>query len=205
MSYSSCLADARGDLILDTSVIINLSASGVAAEVLGALPHRRWMVDMAAAEVRRDSRNGRSDVDVLSGLTAQGSVNIVTLDQAGLHVFESLVVALDDGEAATIAAAVRQQAVAVIDERKARRICAEEFPDIAHATSIDVFSHPAVVQILGANRLADAVHAALKQARMSVRPDQRDWIIELIGNERAAECSSIPGPRAGASNRNRRT
>lgn len=195
MSYSSCLADVGCDLILDTSVIINLSASGVAVELLRALPHQRLIVDIAAAEVRVDCRNGRSDVDVLTELTSYGSMNVVALDEPGLRIFEKLVVSLDDGEAATIAAAVRRQGAAVIDERKARRICGEEFPDVTRATSIDLFSHPRVLDLLGRDRLADAVYAALKDARMSVRSDQRDWIIRLIGSDRAAACSSIPASR----------
>lgn len=194
MIYSSCLAEISGDLILDTSVIINLSASGVAAEVIRALPCSVLIVDVAVTEVRLDGRNGRSDADALSHLTSQGAAGIVTLDARGMEIFEKLVVSLDDGEAATIAAAVGRRAVVVLDERKARRICADEFPDIVQATSIDLFSHPAVAEHLGNDGLAEAVHSALKNARMSVRADQRDWIVNLIGEERAAECSSLPAP-----------
>jgi len=195
MSYSSCLANVSGELVLDTSVIINLSASGVATDVLQALPARVLVVDIAAAEVRQDSRNGRSDVDLLAGLTAASAVSLVTLDSKGMEIFEKLVLSLDDGEAATIAAAVGRKAVVVLDERKARRICKEEFSEISQATSIDIFSHPAVVEHFGNDRLGDAVHRALKEARMGVRTDQRDWIIGLVGEERAEKCSSIPAPK----------
>jgi predicted nucleic acid-binding protein len=192
MSFSSCLAESDGDLVLDTSVFINLSASGAAAQILEALPNNIFMVDIAAREVREDSRNGRSDADTLQKLTHPPALEIITLDEHGLALFESLVLALDDGEAATIAAAVGRDAIPVIDERRARKICGEELPATLQASTIDLFSHPAVVSALGKDGLADIVNAALQNARMHVRVDQRDWIIELIGCERAAGCTSIP-------------
>lgn len=192
MSFSSCLAESDGDLVLDTSVFINLSASGAAAQILEALPNNIFMVDIAAREVREDSRNGRSDADILQKVTHPPALEIITLDERGLALFESFVLALDDGEAATIAAAVSRDAIPVIDERRARKICGEELPGTLQASTIDLFSHPAVVRALGKDALADIVHAALKNARMHVRVDQRDWIIELIGCERATGCTSIP-------------
>lgn len=196
MSFSSCLAESNGDLILDASVFINLSASGVAAQVLHAIPNRILMVDVAAGEVREDSRNGRSDNDMLQELLARPALEIVKLDAQGLAVFESLVLALDDGEAATIAAAAGRRAIPVLDERRARRICAAELPEIPQASTLDIFSHPAVDKALGTDNLANAVHAALQCARMHVRADQRDWVVALIGSERAETCNSIPRARA---------
>lgn len=196
MSFSSCLADADGDLVLDASVFINLSASGAAAQVLHALPNRIVMVDVAAGEVREDNRNGRSDGDTLQELIGPAGLEIVKLDESGLALFESLVLALDDGEAATIAAAAGRRAIPVLDERRARKICAEELPNTVQASTLDLFSHPAVERTLGTENLAEAVHAALQNARMHVRVDQRDWVVALIGGERAAGCSSIPRARA---------
>jgi hypothetical protein len=192
MSYSSCLADGSVDLILDASVFINLSASGAADAILRALPQCSHMVDIAASEVQADARNGRSDNGTLQALVGSPKLGLVKLDESGLAVFEKLVLVLDDGEAATIAAAVSRRAVVVLDERKARRVCAEEFPDILQASTIDLLAHPAVAEAFGRNRLADAIHAALENARMQVRNDQRDWIVDMVGVDRAASCRSIP-------------
>lgn len=192
MSYLSCLADITVDLILDASAFINLSASGVADEILAALPQRSHLVDIAASEVQTDVRTGRSDNGTLQALIGSPKLGFVKLDESGLALFEQLVLVLDDGEAATIAAAVSRRAVVVLDERKARRICAEEFPEVLQASTIDLLAHPAVAGTLGRDRLADAIHAALENARMQVRSDQRDWIVGLIGVDRAAGCRSIP-------------
>ncbi|MBK6702843.1 MAG: hypothetical protein IPG56_03050 [Caulobacteraceae bacterium] len=106
MSYSSCLAECDTDLLLDASVFINLSASGAASAILQALPHRALIVDVAASEVRVDSKTGRSDSDTLQELLASpATLDTVTLDANGLVLFENLVLELDDGESATIAAA----------------------------------------------------------------------------------------------------
>lgn len=196
MSYSSCLVDVSADLILDASVFINLSASGVAKDILRLLPQRSHMVDVAVSEVRVDSKTGRSDSQILQELLNPSMLGILQLDENGLAFFERLVLALDDGEAATIAAAASRCSVVVVDERKARRICSEEFPETFQASTVDIFAHPSIGQELGRNKLADAVHAALRQARMHVRSDQRDWVVDLIGVDKAAECRSIPRAKA---------
>lgn len=193
MSYSSCLADRDADLLLDASVFINLSASGAASAILQALPNRVLIVDIAAGEVRVDAKTGRPDGDTLQELLASPQIlDSVTLDANGLALFESLVLELDDGESATIAAAANRSAIAVLDERRARKICGAQLPDVVQASTLDLFAHPAVERALGRDGLADAVHAALQYARMHVRADQRDWVVDLIGRERAAECNSIP-------------
>jgi len=195
MSYSSCLADSTADLILDASVFINLSASGAAAVILNALPQRALMVDVAALEVQLDNRTGRSDNDTFQGLVGPPTLDLIKLDESGSALFEKLVLVLDDGEAATIAAAATRRAFVVLEERKARRICAQALPATPQASTLDLFAHAAVTRELGRNRLSEAVHAALQNARMRVRADQRDWVVDLIGGERALGCSSIP--RAG--------
>lgn len=193
MSYSSCLADRDADLLLDASVFINLSASGAASAILQALPNRVLIVDIAAGEVQVDAKTGRSDGDTLQELLASAQIlESVTLDTNGLALFESLVLALDDGESATIAAAATRRAVAVLDERRARKICGEQLPDVVQVSTLDLFAHPAVERTLGREGLAEAVHAALQNARMHVRADQRKWVIDLIGRDRALQCTSIP-------------
>jgi predicted nucleic acid-binding protein len=99
---------------------------------------------------------------------------------------------VDDGEAATIAYAVESDAVAILDDRKAIRICATRYPQVPLGSTVDLFSHPSVIGALGKTSLADAVFAALQQARMRVLPHHMDWVIALIGQERARMCPSLP-------------
>jgi hypothetical protein len=110
--------------------------------------------------------------------------------------FKSLVIgdavdALDDDEAATLAYAADTAAIALADERKASRICKVRYPEVRIGGTVDLFTHPAVRTSLGP-ALGDAVYSALQQARMSVLARQIDWVVDLIGRDRASECSSLP-------------
>lgn len=184
-------------LVLDTSVCINVNATGSAGDILGSLPHELSIVDIVAEELANGSIKGRTDADQTQELVKAGLIEVVRLGTVGLHHFEQLVSGraeetVDDGEAATIAFAAEVGAVALIDERKATRICVERFADLRLATSVDVLAHPSVQAFLGRHALAEAVYNALQNARMSVQEHHLDWVVTLIGCERAACCSSLP-------------
>jgi predicted nucleic acid-binding protein len=134
---------------------------------------------------------------LLGELVAARVVEVVELDDSsGVH-FERLVVGaaamtLDDGEAATIAYAYGHHAVAIIDERKATRLCAEMFPSLRVGSTVDILAHPSVEQRMGKSMLAEAVFNALQIGRMRVFPRNVAWVVKLIGQERAAKCASLP-------------
>ncbi|MGC1561791.1 MAG: hypothetical protein WA820_18345, partial [Bradyrhizobium sp.] len=96
------------------------------------------------------------------------------------------------GEAATIAHALEAMGVAVIDERKARRICEQKFPDLQLAATMDILSHPDVERALGQEVVSGAVFNALQNARMRVTSSYLPWVVELIGESRATLCKSLP-------------
>lgn len=127
----------------------------------------------------------------------KGLIKIKSLGPSGLVHLESMVVGsatntLDDGEAATIAHALEEGTIAVIDERKAIRICNERFPKLELRSTVDIFSHPKVTHALGQRQLANALFKALQDARMRVLPNQVKWVVNQIGAERAAQCLSLP-------------
>lgn len=186
-----------GSLVADTSTVINLNASGRAAAVISALPHRIAVVDVVPGELANGRANGRRDADMFDDLVRAGIVDLVSLDGAGAQHFEELVVGpaaqtLDDGEAATIAYAAVIGAVAIIDERKALRICGERFPTLRTGCTVDLFAHPAVRKALGASALAEAVFNALHNGRMRVPPHHIAWVVGLIGRDRVGLCTSLP-------------
>ena len=145
-------------------------------------------------------RTARSPVDDDARLKEWISTGIVAeekLDAAAETVFERLVAGpagetLDDGEAATIAHAIGRAGVAVVDERKANRICTERFAQLEIASTVDLMLHPLVVESLGAVALADALFQALVGARMRVLPRNMDQVLDLLGPEKAALCRSLP-------------
>jgi predicted nucleic acid-binding protein len=184
-------------LIADTSVVINLNATGCAADILQALPHKMVIVDIIKGELELGRRRGRRDAQLMAELIASKRIDVVTLGEVGLGHFEQLVVGpaaetLDDGEAATLACALELGGTAVIDERKALRICSSRFAGLATASSLDLLGHAEVCKALGPDRLAEAVFLALRDARMRVFERHLDWVIELIGRDRASQCPSLP-------------
>ncbi len=170
-----------------------------------ALPNRVAVVDIVSGELEegKQRKPRRQDADLLKKLVDAGHVEIVRLDAKGEEYFEQLVVGaaqmtLDDGEAATIAYAVANNGIALIDEKKANRICAQRFPELRLACTVDIFMHPNVQSELGKEVLVDTVFNALCHGRMRVFPHHVEWVIELIGVERVRMCTSLPGQVRGA-------
>ena len=203
MGSLSSLTDAQALLVADASTIISVNATGCSKRVIKALPNRVAVVDIVSGELEEGRQKKRQDADLLKKLVDGGHVEIVRLDAKGEEYFEQLVVGaaqmtLDDGEAATVAYAVANSGIALIDEKKANRICAQRFPELRLACTVDIFMHPDVQSELGREVLADTVFNALCHGRMRVFPQHVDWVIELIGVERAHLCTSLPGPVRGS-------
>jgi predicted nucleic acid-binding protein len=197
MVSRSNLTDAEAILVADASVVISVNATGNGKQIIKALAKRLVVVETVLGELEGGRQKKRTDADLLKKLVDEGQVEIVELDPAGEAHFEQLVVGpaqstLDDGEAATIAHAVAVNGVALIDERKANRICAERFPQLKIASTVDIFLHPNVQAELGNEALADAVFNALCNGRMRVPPQHVWWAVKVIGAERARLCVSLP-------------
>jgi hypothetical protein len=84
------------------------------------------------------------------------------------------------------------QAIAVIDERKAKRICRAWYPGLVVASTVDLLALDSVTKALGEEQLAEATYNALSTARMRVLPEHIDWVVNLIGAERTVLCTSLP-------------
>lgn len=197
MGSSTTLTDPVARLVADASTVINLIATGSARDIIAALPNRIAVVDVVLGELETGRARGREACDHLKELASSGALEIVELGDDALPHFENLVIGpavttLDDGEAATIAYALAHSSLALIDERKATRICRERFPNLRLACTIDVLIHGDVQQRLGRALLADAVFRALRDGRMRVLSHHLAWVIGVIGEQRAAQCPSLP-------------
>jgi predicted nucleic acid-binding protein len=206
MRSPTFLADSSRPLVADASTVINLIATGCASTIIPSMPNRILVVDVIPGELDTGRARGRKDADRLQELVAAGHLDIVALNDAGWQHFEGLVAGpavetLDDGEAATIAYALENRGTAVIDENKATRLCGIRFPDLRLVSTVDILLHPKVRAELGEQGVGDAVFAALRGARMRVFPHHHEEVIHLIGQERAAQCLSLPrGLRAAVQN-----
>jgi predicted nucleic acid-binding protein len=197
MRLLSCLTNSASVLIADTSAVINLNATGCAPQILRALPNKLVVADIVCAELNEGRDKGRKDAELTEQLVREGIISMVTLSEAGLRHFEGLTIGpanetLDDGEAATLAYALETGAVPIIDEKKATRICAARFANAAPASSVDILAHIDVQRALGQDVLATAAFAALQEARMRVLDHHLEWVVTLIGQDRASQCASLP-------------
>jgi predicted nucleic acid-binding protein len=193
----SCLIDPTAPVVIDASTVINLNATGCGPSILKAIPNSFFIMDVVQEELLEDRRSGRDDGKLVAELVKAGLVSVAKLDDLTESHFEDLVIGrgdatLDDGEAATIAYGVEKGAITLIDERKATRICGERYPRLTVGNSFDMFTHSAVLAVLGESGTADAVFNALRYARMRVPSSALQWVVELIGAERAAMCESLP-------------
>lgn len=193
MTYLSCLADKTDDLIIDTSVFINLVGTGECAAILTAIPNRIFMPAEVYGELLTCPNKGRDDRAVADDEFARASIERLELFDETYSRYGELInhdeLPLGDGEAATIALAEYSNAIAVIDENRARQFLSDQ----NLASSVDLISHPNVQEVLGPKASKQAVLNALVFSNMSVRIDQRAWIIDLIGQENISRCTSLPG------------
>ena len=194
----NCLNNTSDLMVLDASVVINLIATQEDEGILAALPNRVVVTEQAAFEVRRGSssrsstaRAGGEPTSILQRL------EIVSLEGAAASIFRDLVAGsgsqtVGDGEAATIAYANENDAISVMDDRKAVKVCRERFPDIRTASTMDILTHDRVGEAFGNDRTASLVFEALQNARMRVAAPYHRWTVDLIGQDRAIQCLSLP-------------
>jgi len=191
------LSNGPPPLVADTSVVINLIATGFASPIIEALPQRLIVADVVPSELEIGRGRGRIDSERFNELVNGGIVKVVSLGDLGMQHFGDLVIGtatetLDDGEAATIACAIEQSGVAYIDERKAWRICTARYQGLRIGCTVDLLTHADVRARLSDETVAGAIFNALQRGRMSVLPKHLGTVISLIGAERAALCESLP-------------
>jgi hypothetical protein len=183
-------------LILDASVLINILGTGLSEVVLKGLDRKVMVDEVALREVTIDPFSRKDPAEVLFGLRKSGLIEVINMGSKAYDLFIGLTGGdppddLDDGEAATLAQAAFGNYVAVIDERKATRIAGLDFPGVALLNSLDLLTSRDLLLQNGRDAIADVVYLALRNARMRVAPSERQWIFDLLGDDRAKECPSL--------------
>lgn len=199
MIWLSSLADPNAVFVADTSVLINLNATGCAAKILDGLSCSFAVPENVCAELENGRKNGHTDADELEALCRMRLIDRVALGEAGAAVYEKLIDGstfrtLDDGEAATIGCAVDLSGLALIDERKASNLCAVLFPNLEVVSTAELLLSEAVLNLLGETGQAEAMANALLRARMRVPKTLASRVRAVIGEARATACRSLPKP-----------
>lgn len=196
MISSNFPADHDIPVVADTSVVINLNATGFSSRIIQALPNPFFVTKNVLGEAIAGSVRGHRDGEKLKALIEDGVVALADLGERGISVYASLVEGpvihtLDDGEASTIARATEIRGIALIDERKATRICREKFPETSTVMTVDLLFHELVGEALGEERQKEAVYNALHRARMRVPREVESSVVAFIGKDLAASCLSL--------------
>lgn len=197
MRSVSCIVDSDTPLVLDSSVFVNLSATGFADKILDAIPMEVVMPAQVISELKRSIKQGYNDAIALLPLLEDGIVASLDIPRRAHSDFISLVSgpsmsSLSDGEAATIAISQVLKAWAAIDDRKSRRVCAERFRHLKLASSVDIISHCDVVDAFSERELAAALLAALEVAHMEVEDRHVRWVGRCIGFEKLNASTTLP-------------
>ncbi len=119
----------RRRILLDACVAVNLAAAGNLEDIAGTLQLTFVIVAQAAAEVGylRDIVDGEpvlSPIELTTPVTSR-ALDIVELEPSELTLYLELAALVDDGEAATIAVAIKRGIDVATDDRRARRLCQE--------------------------------------------------------------------------------
>ena len=197
MNSSRFPASPSVPVVIDASVIINFNATARAAAIISAFPNPFLVTAHVRHELSKGEPRGHQCGKKLEAFLSRGLLALAELEPGDELVYRSLVEGgvaetLDDGEAATIAYAAGHDGLALIDENKARKICAARFPNLRLASTVDMLLHPLAAERLGESGQSEAIFLALRDARMHVPHYARQDVIERIGSERAAGCTSLP-------------
>jgi predicted nucleic acid-binding protein len=116
-------------LLLDACVAINLAATGQFPGIAETLALTFILARQAAAEVGhlRDTIDGElvtTPIDLTQYETDQ-VLQFTDLEPSEYNLYIELAALVDDGEAATIAAAAHRHIQLATDDRKARNLCAQ--------------------------------------------------------------------------------
>lgn len=192
----SCLDEIAAPIVADTSVFINLNATGHAVDILSAIPNVVCLTEEVLSELREGERRGHACSDAIDQIIGHERVEVTRLGDQGTECFQSLaagptVDTIDDGEAATIACALERSGVALIDDGKAWRICAGRFPGLITAYTVDLLFHRDVQTAFPRDQLAILIFNALYRGRMKVPTAFAKPIIDVIGLQRAARCRTL--------------
>ena len=198
MTYSSSLTDDLGSLILDTSVLINLHACSYGERILTAVPNDIIVPRVVAGELEHETSRTNGEHGFLRGLVTRQKVTLGDMTENENMLFTKLASgspSLGDGEAATIAIAVERRCLPLLDDGKARARAMDVLCGQAPGWSLDLFRHESTISALAGAAAIDALFLALRDGRMRVPVESTEYLIGLLGSDRARQCTCLPNYR----------
>lgn len=168
-------------LALDACGVLNVAAAMALSDACEQLGRRLVVVSQAAAEVLflEDEEDG---VPVRTRVQLDG-LDVVELEAAELKTYVTLAQHLDDGEAATLAAAQARDWPVGTDDRKAARVAAGLEPRVAVLSTATILRSWAQQHGLGDREVGEVLRRVERRATFippGSDPDA-DWWRRCVG------------------------
>ena len=183
-------------LIFDASALINIASSGVCAEFLTSLGCNCLAETIVWREVTDhiEKYNLNKNIELAA---ACYQIDIVDMSSLESSMYLDLVAALhpnalDDGEAATIAVAHSRESIAILDEKKGRRIAGELIPPLKVLSTIDLFRMIENKCQSNGICIKSALFNSLTKSRMRVSFEDENWVIQRLSKNQVHQCLSLP-------------
>lgn len=172
-------------LVLDASAMLNILGSEAAADVLNGIGLPCIIESKVLHELTRHPVKGVAAKGSVVELCSRCDLQLVTMVDAEYSIFLSLVQEeagrrLDDGESACLAVASQRALALVLDDNKARRVCANTFPEIPVVSSLRLFISVAKRNNWSISRLQAIVNAARTNARMDVPKSETELLQAVL-------------------------
>jgi hypothetical protein len=179
----------RPGLIWDACGLLNLAATGRAAEILRALGDPCYVTKyVRTSEIfylralpEEDPRASLLPVDV-KPLFEAGLLQDVDLEMAEQETFVNLALELDDGEARTAAVAVHRKLCVATDDRRALRLLASLSPPVSVLTTPEWVKEWADTGTVASDVLVDVLRRIQLSARYFPRRTHllRQWWVDHL-------------------------
>lgn len=198
MTFSSSLTDdGQASIVADTSVLINLERSGIGKKIVQLIDNPFVVTEGVADEVGgKQGKFYESSRLFMEGLLAAKLLEVISLSDKEIEVSQRLTRmenGLEEGEATTISVAKSRGYIPIIDEKRGREHAFNELGNIIVGRSMDVLLHRKVRSTIADSSIVEAVYLALRDAKMNISSNDLNFVIELIGKDRARNCVSLPG------------
>lgn len=197
MTFSSALTDNFSTLVIDTSVIINLGASGYGTEILQTLDNHFVTSEEVVGEIKDNSKNTHpKTISFLNRIIDSELLRVISLTLDEERTCREIINKknqIHDGEVVSLVLAKKRGFTAIIDETTGRKVANYELSGKVVGTTMDLLFHPNVLALLGSRTLSAAVYNALRDGGMQTNIHVRGYIVELIGKEPTKKCTSLPG------------
>ena len=155
-------------LLNDSSVLLNLLAADCLAEIVKATGWQFAICPAVRDEAKklRDADTGEMrDVD-LAPLIESGLLQVLELaDEAEQTLYVEQAVAVDDGEAMSIAIAASRRLELAIDDKQASNHTKRAFPELKLWTTPEIIKHWSDQAKISAGELKSAISAIEARAR----------------------------------------